>query len=289
MSVDGIPNETVPTLNEAIELCVYEESPTHRRNDDDNDAEDDGCSQGSYSLYPHHAFCFENAFFVGALFGTLAAIVDLIQAIRGDDDDDPSSSEHQDPILNPWKFWTGYKVLIVISTFMYLIESILEGCDSEHRWMFPLLFGSAASMDLLSCLLDDDFRPWPSAITGWIAAHLFLLSALVTLYENRSLYVHAQEHSVARAILAGDLLFLTGSVIDTVISYVDTPKTSMEWIPLACWGLGSAVTWLVDSIIYRWAHARSLNISSDIDGMSSAPYIQIETEGEEDTIQLVAD
>jgi hypothetical protein len=111
-------------------------------------------------------------------------------------------------------------------------------------------------MDLLSCLVEDEDRPWPSVVIGSIAVHLFLLSALVTIYDNYRYYVFIATHRSMAAIFLGDLLFLAGSIIDVCLSYWDVPGSSMGWVRVASWSLASSLLWLIDSLIYRWADVK---------------------------------
>jgi hypothetical protein len=195
------------------------------------------------------------AFFLGALFGTIAALSDLLEALRDDSGNDDADDDDIQ-ILNPLEFWSFYKVMSVASTLMYLLESWLDGRDEYRgkRWMFPLVFGFAAFLDLLSCLLDDDARPWPSFVSGFAAAHLFVLSAFVTIYDNRLYYSLKLTNPAMLAIPVGDALFLAGSVVDLCVSYWENPKSSsMGWLRVAAWSLVSALLWLLDSLVYRLA------------------------------------
>jgi hypothetical protein len=199
------------------------------------------------------------AFFLGALFGTIAAISDLKDALRdssGNYDDDDAQDDDAQISTNPLGVWSFYKVMSVASTLMYLLESWLDGREEYggKRWMFPLVFGLAAFLDLLSCLLDDEDRPWPSFVTGFAAAHLFVLSAFLTIYDNRLYYSLQLTNIAMMAIPVGDALFMAGSVVDLCVSYWENPKSSsMGWVPVAAWSLVSALLWLLDSLVYRLA------------------------------------
>ena len=181
--------------------------------------------------------------------------------------------------VSPWRYWTLYKVLAVASTFMYLLDSLIHifftGSDSDDnnedhnnnnnntsdssssssssmhsRMAFSIVFGVAASLDLVSCVLEDDYTPWPAYYFGTAAVDLFLLSALMTLVANKNVYVTATQ----KWLLLGDLFFLAGSVVDVCVNYWDYPNApDSGWLWVACWSLVSSLLWLVDSIIYRWA------------------------------------
>ena len=222
-------------------------------------AGDDDLASSSDSRGGPSSFCWHSAFFLGALFGTVASLSDLRNALCYNSGDSEEEGSAHVPVRNPFEFWTFYKMLSVASTLMYLLDSFLHDCEAytmDQRWMVPLLFGSAAGMDLLSCVVEDEDRPWPSVVIGSIAVHLFLLSALVTIYDNYRYYGFIATHRSMAAIFLGDLLFLAGSIIDVCLSYWDVPGSSMGWVQEASWSLASSLLWLIDSLIYRWADVK---------------------------------
>ena len=176
---------------------------------------------------PRCHFFRHKAFFLGTLFATSGSLWDLCEAVRssGADDDDDDGQD-----VSPLRFWNFYKVMSVASTLMYLLDSVADGCDDyrDQSRAFSLVFGLAAIFDLTSCIIDDDYEPWPAYYVGAVAVCLFLLSGLLVLYINRLKY-SCTSVSMA-AILLGDLFFVAGSTVDVCVSYWDNPEKPAEWI-----------------------------------------------------------
>lgn len=228
------------------------------------------------------------SFFLGALMSTIASAYDLIEAIiyqkvsssgdgssTGGTGNNETSNQHNEDLSStkePWQVWSFYKAAWVTATGLYLISSILVARSllREHRrWVLPLVFGTAAACDFISCFLDDEYQPWPSFLAESFSVHLFLISALLTLSYNAPYY---KTSSSMLAILVGDCLFLMGAATDLSLSYRSNPRRSMIWIREAAWTLVSSVLWLVDSIVYYWA---------DMD-MFAAPETTLQIGGDED-------
>ena len=207
-----------------------------------------------------------SAFFLGSMFASIASVMDLRDAIVeewGDSESEDSESEDSNDGQNPLLVWNTYKTLSVISTLLYLLDSRIQANRDtslhENNYAFPALFGLAASFDLISCLVDDEYKPWPSFYAGAIAVHLFLLSAVATVYINGrdGEYTYSTTDFPALLLTTGDLLFFFGSFIDVCISYWDKPVDNAfnedSWVFVAAWSLVSSLLWFVDSILYGLA------------------------------------
>jgi hypothetical protein len=166
------------------------------------------------------------AFMIGSLCATVAAIIDLKEAIKwgnddcdsarfgdsedasgddddDDDDDDAASGDDDDDDYDdafgktPLEVWNLSKNLYVISTIFYLLDSFVQSSygrrllfnDLElERMPFPAIFGIAALFDLLATALDDDYMPWPAWYNEVLCVTLFQISSILTIYVNVTSY-----------------------------------------------------------------------------------------------------
>ena len=261
------PTVSIDLLLAPIQESEHEEQ--HQHETDEDSSSTIVSHENRYTQHCLHTFLRHNSFFLGSFFATIASLTDLqdawmdfqaeenVHAYEGLDDDGY--------YLNPWRNWTLYKLLLVASAFMYLLDSLIHifaGSDHDNidhedysisssaQFAISLVFGVAASLDLLSCFMDDDYNsPWPSYYLGAAGMHFYLLSALMTLATNCRVYFVS-----TKWLLLGDVLFVTGSVVDVCVSYwlhPNAPVTDSSWLRIACWSLVSSALWLVDSIIYR--------------------------------------
>lgn len=196
-----------------------------------------------------------NAFFVlGSLFYVWYGIKDVIDTYKEDDGEDDDTDDEA------WR----YKVFRAAGALSYLANSIVDlresvveirrnmdsgrfGDDPSWEVGVACTFGLAAICDVIGELIWDEDWPEPGYAAGSAAVHVYLLNALLVVSGRRPRF-----SSLPKALMsAGDILFLVGSVIDVLISYIDNPKTPPSWFRLIAWsGLFSSVLWFTDSILY---------------------------------------
>jgi hypothetical protein len=199
------------------------------------------------------------AFFLGCLSATIGAGWDLREDIRyqrnksthDDDDDDDNTAG-----VGMLTFWSFSKFMATASTLFYLVNVASHILLSRRggQLSISVTFGVAASFDLLSCLLEDDYEPWPSYYLGAIAVHVYLMSAVLTIYRSRHYYSRTSPF----LFMVGDFLFLIGSLIDVGIGDYDAPTTTTtandassadRWVALSAWSLVSALLWSTTAVI----------------------------------------
>jgi hypothetical protein len=161
-------------------------------------------------------------------------------------------------------------------------------------WTFSVLFGVAATFDLLSSMTDDDVDddddndndddvdvyPWPSFIFGTICVILFWACAVITLWNKRTFYYDHFFASTSSSdnnnsnnsidstnsewslLLWGDVLFMVGCTIDLIVNFADNPIREASWMVIATAGLFSSLCWFVDAILYTWADADIFDTSA---------------------------
>jgi hypothetical protein len=152
-------------------------------------------------------------------------------------------------------------------------------------WTFSVLFGIAATFDLLSSMTDDDVDddddnatdryPWPSFVFGSLCVDLFWACAVIALWNKRTSYYdhffvnrvstnysdNNNDNSIAPAdsewhlLLWGDMLFFVGCTIDVMVNLADNPIHQASDMVIAAASLSSSLCWLVDAILYAWADA----------------------------------
>lgn len=200
-------------------------------------------------------FWLSNAFFVlGSLFYVWYSISDVIDTYNEDD------SADDDTANDTW----CYKALRSAGALFYLANSIVDlrvsiveiqgnigsgrfGDDPSWEVGVACTFGLAAICDLIGELIWDEDWPEPGYAAGSAAVHVYLLNALLVISGRIPRF-----SSLPKALMsAGDILFLVGSVIDVLISYIDNPKTPPSWFGLIAWSaLFSSLLWFTDSILY---------------------------------------
>ena len=230
----------------------------------DSSRDDDSQSSDITESYSRAQFCMvHGAFFVGALLGTFEAVLDLRSARRYqndpvDPDDDALDDDDDEWIYDYVIFhWDVLKTLSVASTFMYLVSVVTETCPHQNqkncvRWLHIFFFGTAASLDLLSslCENDDDGVSRDSYIFGIMSCDMFFCSALFQLAATRKDHRFACVHVHALLILVANLLFLAGSSIDAVVARLDGPEESnTRWLYLSRCDLASSLLWLLNSVL----------------------------------------
>lgn len=183
--------------------------------------------------------CLNYAFFLGALFGTVAACYDVYTALH-----------RHNFVLPKGKTSLTYmdfsKLMYLMSNVMYVAEAYQEASSTKNkdRWLFPLIFGTGALLGLLVGLVPGT---WFAYVGSFVSAFLFVFSSILTIFENIPFYTR----SSMLAILIGDALFLAGSLVDLSLCYWSGPSSTMGPISEAGWCLVSSLLWLIDAIAYR--------------------------------------
>jgi hypothetical protein len=210
-------------------------------------------------------FRLANAFFVlGSLFYVGQGISYVIGAYKSDHDVDDDDYEYSE------SWWADYgdKTLGALGALAYLLNAMVDvrastveirgsaecrvfGDDPSWEIGVGCTFGLAAICDLIGELIWDDDKPGPGYAAGSAAVHIYLLNAVLTISGRCPTF-----SSLPRSMMsAGDILFLVGSVIDVLISYVDNPDTPASWYKFIAWcALFSAGLWFLDSILYILAN-----------------------------------
>ena len=126
-------------------------------------------------------------------------------------------------------------------------------------------FGLGASLEFYGTFFDDDD---PNAVhakgfflTGYrvnmIAMHIYLISGLLAVHKDRSLICYPGGSIARRLIACGMMLFLMGSILDCVISYLYDPElvsnNILSELTLSWCNLSSNLLWNVDAIFYVMA------------------------------------
>lgn len=131
-------------------------------------------------------------------------------------------------------------------------------------------FGIAAFLDLVSGLIVD-WDEDTSDMFDMVAVHLYLINSLILCAPIFSKCFHNPRRIIPRyrsekLEYVGDLLFLAGSMIDVMCSYINLDETASisDWFFLL-----SAVLWLIDACFYIAAdwiafHEEDLEEDDDI-------------------------
>ncbi|KAL7577726.1 hypothetical protein ACA910_010490 [Epithemia clementina (nom. ined.)] len=231
-------------------------------------------SSSSTELPPIAEFMmFHGAFFAGALLSTIGAALELKAALKhrldppdvfvrgqvGEDDETQEWIYH--PVL--WG-WDVLKTFSVAATLMFLVSSLAEIYLKQRQsclgWVRVLLFGTAATLDLLSSLWDDNVDDSNSQrdlvlsqysyLFGNMSTDIYLASAMFEMAANHKKYPFAGIQLDSSFTLAADLLFLGGATIDAVVARLDNPNESNQtWFILTICAVVSSVCWLLNCLL----------------------------------------
>jgi hypothetical protein len=214
-----------------------------------------------------------NALFVlGSLFYVGQGISYVIEAYNEDDNAD-------DDYENDESLWYDYgaKTLGALGALAYVANAIVDlrvsileiqgsigsgrfGDDPSWEIGVGCTFGLAAICDFIGELIWDDDKPGPGYAAASAAVHIYLLNAVFTISGRMPRFSSFPKGMMS----AGDLLFLVGSVIDVLISYVDNPNTPPSWYKFIAWAaLFSSGLWFLDSILYVLANHLRVNVETD--------------------------
>lgn len=149
--------------------------------------------------------------------------------------------------------WDPYTLLSVVAAVSFVFCSAVDmlwylyGENARTAMAVAVAFGAAALCELLAVYLYENDRPILEGRAYIASSHVYLISAVLQVrhrWPSFETISDAMEGS-------GDALFLLGSIIDAVLSYLNDPEMShLNLLVLARWNLVSAVLWLVDSVLY---------------------------------------
>lgn len=137
------------------------------------------------------------------------------------------------------------------------VSSMLQTWDLS----IAVFFGFGAIFEFYSTLVDDDNVHGKGYTIGYyvnmVSMHTYLISGLLAIQKDRALLC-AFGRSPSRCLMSvGVLLFLMGSVLDCVISYLYDPElltdNIISEVTLTACNLSSSVLWFIDAILYIWA------------------------------------
>jgi len=236
------------------------------------------------SNYSHY-FKFSNfCFFLGSVLYVFTNTWSVIDAYRyyGEEDDDDEKSGDGDYESEP--FWNAYKLLTSAAALMYLANALVDGqvavaevrrkvgsgrFGDDPRWEIgvAITFGVAALCDFLSELIWNDDNMWPGYAAGCAAVDIYLLNAVLVISGRKPIFTSLPQSLMS----SGDILFLIGSIIDVMISFLDNPKApSSRSIEIAWSSFASSVLWFLDSLLYILAdHLEDDDDYSSVESVSS--------------------
>jgi hypothetical protein len=123
----------------------------------------------------------------------------------------------------------------------------LCGGDLRGDTCAAILFGIAATIDLRGALSSTGGPGGVNGVMWLLSSHLYLFSALSAM---TSINYKCDSKPVVLN-LVGDVMFLIGSLIDVVISYISDPDIISEsQNVLLRLALLSSVLWLTDAMLY---------------------------------------
>ena len=175
-------------------------------------------------------------------------------------------------------FWMAYKTLSAIAALMYVANSLVDlrvsvkeirgnvgsgrfGDDPHWEIGVAVTFGIAAICDFLGTLTYD-VSPVPAYVAYSTSVHVYLLNAIMVLSGRVPGF-----SSLPKGLTSGgDMLFLVGSLIDVLISYVDNPEApASEWRMIAWGSLTSSILWFIDALLYILADVVPTSSNEDDD------------------------
>lgn len=202
----------------------------------------------------------------------------LVESNSGDDDDDDGSG-------GMFENWTTYKLLMVLSTSLYLMDSLVhiwrqrQGDDDQNpvcclkhpqrrrtdMELFAWNFGLAAFFDLASSAAEDEEEPIPSFVCEALSVGLFFACALLMIWSKRHAYCNMNNNAPSMdstkermqlwLVCVGDFFFLAGCTVDVSVAVLENPWRQATWLVVSSGGLVSSLLWCLDAILYRMAEA----------------------------------
>jgi|AntRauTorckE5430_2_1112549.scaffolds.fasta_scaffold05917_2 hypothetical protein len=216
-------------------------------------------------------------FLLGSLCYVMLSVVDLLEWEKSNSlDDDASSISIFD------HFYTNVGIigalLLILNVaidicrcFNLYVTSQLSLCHEDLRADISsaFFFGCAAFVDLWVALPSHHSVRFDADL-GVISAHLYFFSAVCAMTG----LAYDPSNTVVMLNFKGDIMFMFGSLIDLVVSYISDPDIvdSNQRILLAL-GLLSSILWFADACLYLLADfyfwRQSKNRVSDATGQDS--------------------
>ncbi|KAI2501728.1 hypothetical protein MHU86_12734 [Fragilaria crotonensis] len=143
--------------------------------------------------------------------------------------------------------WSLYDVLTTAAPFMYIMNAVCEFqsafVDNLH-WELAVstIFGMAALMDMVGALVADSGSVRLDTLPSIMAVHFYFIQAVLAFSGSSFRY---ENHIACLLQCGGYLLFLVGSFIDVMVSYMD----GKVW-NVAGWGMVSSSLWLLDALFF---------------------------------------
>lgn len=226
-------------------------------------------SSSEWTISPQEALYFSIPsnllFLLGSICYTIVSALDLeweeADELDPDDDGDNDDDSEIDAAFDYYKF------LCLVGASLFVLNAIVDMTQclflqriSRSKGYFchqeliacassAFLFGCAALLDLMTSVSVNIFSISGSD-TGAISiasAHLYLVSACCAMANSRIGY----SNNFEMMSFVGDAMFLVGSFIDVVISYISDPDiiASNQHVLLRL-GMVSSVLWLIDAMFY---------------------------------------
>jgi hypothetical protein len=202
-------------------------------------------------------------------------VVSPLAPVEADDDQNHS--------LIARSSWTLYDIVTAAGPLLYVINA---GVDFQYTfrkanqqarrryWELAVttMFGVAAIMDMAGTLVYGSGSEMLDYFPSTLAVHLYLVQSILTLWGGS--YYDYDCPNANRLLQGGDIMFLVGSFIDVVISYLSILE-SEQVRKLEYWSLLSSSLWLLDALLYIVAdvvdryHNSSTALPSLVEGGAS--------------------
>ena len=143
--------------------------------------------------------------------------------------------------------WSLYDILTTAAPFMYIINAVFEFRSAfveNLHWELAVstIFGMAALMDMVGTLVSGSGSLRLAALPSIMAVHFYFIQAILAFCGSSFRY----DNQIACLFQSGGyLLFLVGSFMDVLVSYMD----SKVW-NVADWDMVSSSLWLVDALFF---------------------------------------
>lgn len=223
---------------------------------------DDSSESSSESIYEFKDFMFvvlsNCMFFIGSSCYVTTAHWDLKWYIGVQNSDD-DYYKYYDFSIKHFEMST-YTAIVIFGATLLIFNATLDltVCLNRaksyevsvfHRDIFSdilsaVAFGLAASIDFVTTFLTGNVVHLITT-TSIVSAHIYLLSAIFSLWGTPLCKCYTSE---GRLSLIGDWLFLVGSLIDVIISYISDPALiKVNDIILYRSSVFSSFLWLTDA------------------------------------------
>ena len=268
---DGSRTAEPQVVVEDGEDLLLQQHPSERSDNDDGSS-----SSSSSSAYQPALIYWSNVtFLIGSCLYFALSLIDWrnswkLSEAASDADDTANSASSDDYGSNRWDAYTLFTLLAPLS---YLVNAMqdtyqnLKGGSSSSsangycqvctkQLGIDLLFGVAAFLDAAGTMVESlgfghdivSEKFVDDMILSTSAVHVYLFQAILVCWMRVDDYGNIVSNYLQ---WGGDGLFLIGSLIDVIISYMvldDMEESHVHWVLAA--SLLSATLWLVDAIFY---------------------------------------